>query len=139
VFGLGDVNTGSMGGAPDFVQRALGSLGGGNRTSQNTTVSNASAVNVNPTFVQSSGGSPSVAPYVGPSTASPSASGSSSAAGQDPSGMFGRTGVAYRTTPQGAAFYDPLNTAGGGVGGNGDLLLPLLLGAGLLFFALQDG
>lgn len=138
MFGLGEVGTGTLGGAKDFAQRALGALGGGNRTSQNTTVSNASSVNVNPTFVQSSGGSPNVAPYVGPATASPSASGSSSAAGQDPSAMFGRTGVAYRQTPTGAALYDPLNTAGGGVVGD-DLTLPLLLGAGLLFLVMQDG
>lgn len=133
----GDGNVGTMGGAGDFAQKLLGSLGGGNRTSQNTTVSNGVSVNVNPTFVQAGDGSPSVSPVNGGASSSPYASGTSSAAGQDPNAMYGRTGVAYRTTPTGNALYDPLNTLGGGAP-QGDMTLPLLLGAAALFFVMQD-
>lgn len=138
MFALGEPNVGNSGGALDFAQKLLGGLGGGNRTSQNTTVANSNSISVNPTFVQSSGGTQSVAPSVGPTLANPSASGSSSAAGQDPS-LSGLTGMGYRPTTYGNALYDPLNINGNQMPQT-DLTLPLLAGGALLLFTLmQDG
>lgn len=136
MFALGEPNVGNSGGALDFAQKMLGTLGGGNRTSQNTTVANSNSISVNPTFVQSSGGTQSVAPSVGPTLANPSASGSSSAAGQDPS-LSGLSGLGYRPTPYGNALYDPLNINGNQLPQN-DMTLPLLAGGALLLFVLMQ-
>jgi hypothetical protein len=131
---------GSMGGASDFVRSALAAIGGGSRTSQTTSSVNNSNIQFNPTIVQSAGGSsPTVSPYAGGISANPAASATSSAAGQDPSSLLSRNLPTYRTTPTGNALYDPLNTLGGGqASAGGDLMLPLLLGAGVLFLVMQD-
>ena len=128
---------GNAGGAQDFLQRALQSIGGGARTSQTTGVANNSTIQFNPTIVQSSGGNPTVAPSIGGASGAPTSSATSSAAGQDPSSLYSRSLPSYRTTPAGQPLYDPLNTMGGGMGGD-DMTIPLLIGAGVLFFALQD-
>lgn len=133
------VGVGSMGGAGDFVSRALQGIGGGTRQSQNTSVSNSNVVSFNPTMVNSQGGNPAVSPYSGPVSASPVATGTATSAGADPASAFNRGGMVYRTTPSGQPLYDPLNSMGGGVGGESDVLLPLLLGAGLLFLVMNEG
>jgi hypothetical protein len=137
----GLANIGSVPGSPDFVKNALGALasaGGGARTSLSVGGSNTLNASINPTFVQSTGGPVGVSPTIGGATATPSTSASSSAAGQDPSSLYNRNLPAYRTTPVGDPFYDPLNTLGGGVGGDGDLMLPILIGGALLLFVLNE-
>lgn len=133
----GSTGIGNLGGSADFAQKLLGQLGLGARTSQSVAAANSSNVQVNPTFVQTGSGSPSVSGSIGDASASPSASATSSAASQDPLRSTYNPSTLYRTTPVGSPTYDPLNQLGGNAG-SGDLALPLLMGAGLLFLILQD-
>lgn len=134
-------NVGTTGGAADFVKKALASIGGGSgsRTSNSVSSSNNSTIQFNPTIIANAGGgSPEAAPYNGAASGSAPSTATSSAAGQDPSSLSSRALPAYRTTPNGSPLYDPLNIGAGGVSQNNSLLLPLLIGGGLLLFGMDD-
>lgn len=129
---LGTVPT-TTGGSGDFLEalsQKLGVLGGGNRSSsQSTAVGGNANVSVNPTIVNSYGGGAQASPYnYAPVSGSPSGSGSSSAAGSETPSWL-NTGALRSAPGAQPGAIDPIT---GQMIGGSDLTLPLLLGGAAL-------
>lgn len=131
---LGNIPT--QGGVDDYVQRLLGGVTGGARTSMQVSQSQVTSVSVNPTIVNTGGGSPNVSPSVNaPITSSPYTTGSAYATGDPPSYLNTTATRAVPGAMPGTVSVDP--RTGQAIGT--DWTMPALLGgAALLAYMLWD-
>lgn len=132
---LGNVPTTSPG-SDDFIARLLAGATGGGRTSLQASQSQATSVSVNPTIVNTGGGSPNVSPSVNaPTSSSPYTTGSAYAAGDPPSYLNTTATRAVPGAMPGSVSVDPRTGQPLGT----DWTTPLLLGGGaLLLYMFMD-